>query len=184
MIKKTLLLSLILCLYCIVCHNIYEKNISTSKKVLDSKTPSVINQQNATKEEVQENKIGSLKIEKLNLYEPLYEKDSIHNNVEENITILNNSIMPDKEDSIIFLAAHSGIGKIAYFKNLNKLEIGDTIQLDYNNTSYIYEVTNIWKESKDGYIHVSKNKVKQLILTTCSPTEDDKQLVVNCNLKA
>ena len=181
MIKKILYLGLILCLYCIVCHNIYEKNISTSKKNLDSKTPSIINQKNV-KEKEQENKIGSLKIEKLNLYEPLYEKDSVHNNVEENITILNNSIMPDKEDSIIFLAAHSGTGEIAYFKNLNKLKVGDTIQLEYNNTTYIYEVSNIWKENKDGYIHVSKNKVKQLILTTCSTTEDNKQLVVNRNL--
>ena len=90
--------------------------------------------------------------------------------------------MPDKENSIIFLAAHSGRGEIAFFDDLDKLIEKDIITLEYNNELYSYEVTDIWEENKNGYIHINKGKNKQLILTTCSKKKD-KQLIINCVLK-
>lgn len=175
MVKKLLCIGAFLILYCIVCYNIYEKNIKVeSKKITSPSTPTIIRK---------EEQIGFLKIDKIKLYEPLYEKNSTHNNVEENITILEESILPEKENSIIFLAAHSGTGDIAYFENLDKLKIGDEIKLEYNNTMYIYEIIDIWEEDKNGYIHVNKKEENQLILTTCSPTTENKQLVINSILK-
>ena len=124
--------------------------------------------------------IGKLIIEKININKELYNINNINNNVEKNITILKESIMPDKNNSIVFIAAHSGTGEIAYFNELDKLEINDEIILIYNNKKYKYIVKEIWEEKKNGYINVNKEKEKQLILTTCSPNKDKYQLIINC----
>ncbi len=123
--------------------------------------------------------IGYLKIDKLNLYQPLFKKESDYNNIEENVTILKESKMPDQDDSIVFLAAHSGSGKIAYFEELDQLSKGDTIQLNYKNKTYQYQINKIWEEEKTGYIHINKDNKKQLILTTCSPNHQNKQLIIS-----
>lgn len=86
--------------------------------------------------------------------------------------------MPDNENSIVFLAAHSGTGTIAFFQYLNKLKIGDRVKLKYKDKLYNYTISSIWEEEKTGYIHLNKTKENQLILTTCSPTNKDKQLIV------
>ena len=174
MIKKSCFIVLVLTLYCIVCHGIYEKSIKITKK---ENNPSI-----TIKETQEKDQIGYLKIDKINLYEPLYEKNSKKNNIEEHVTILKESKMPEEENSIIFLAAHSGTGKIAYFENLDELTIGDKIEISYHNTKYYYQISNIWEENKTGYIHVNQTNKKQLILTTCSPKKDDKQLVISSNL--
>lgn len=126
------------------------------------------------------NIIGSLKIKKLNINENLYKINSEDNNVDKHVTILKESILPENDNSIVFIAAHSGTGEIAYFKNLNLLEENDIINLELNNKKYIYTVKSIWEEPKNGYINVNKENEKQLILTTCSPTNNRKQLIVNC----
>ena len=53
----------------------------------------------------------------------------------------------------------------------------------YKNKKYIYSVKNIWEENKNGYIHINRENEKQLILTTCSKTKKNKQLVINSTLK-
>ena len=103
MLKKTLI---ILILIIILLFNISlikidnNKTISIDKKILINNN---------------DNSIGYLKINKINLKEKLYNINSKENNIEKNITILKGSILPDKDNSIIFIAAHSGTGKIAYF---------------------------------------------------------------------
>lgn len=127
--------------------------------------------------------IGNLIIDKINLDMPLYNIESKNNNIEENITILKESILPPKEESIIFLAAHSGTSKISYFDNLDKLEINDTILLTINNTENIYQIKNIYKQKKNGYIHINKENKDQLILTTCDPNNNKYQLIINSTKK-
>ena len=174
MIKKLICLGTILTIYCIICHEIYTKNIIINKEdIITSKKTTYI---------VENDQIGYLKIDKINLFQPLLKKESVHNNIEENVTILKDSIMPTEKNSIVFLAAHSGSGSIAFFKDLNKLEVGDIIELKYKNQIYHYQINNIWEERKNGYIHVNKTKLKQLILTTCSPEKENKQLIINSNI--
>ena len=115
------------------------------------------------------------------MFYPIYPLSNPKNNVDQNISILKGSILPDKDNSIVFIAAHSGVGKIAYFNNLDKLNKGDKVSFFYKNKEYKYIVSTIYEEKKDGYIHVSKGKDKQLVLTTCSKNKG-KQLVVNCIL--
>lgn len=127
----------------------------------------------------EEKPIATLLIKKINLKQPIYKIDSPNNTIEKNVTILKESILPNKTNSIIFLAAHSGTGKIAYFEQLNHLDINDELIFIYQNKNHYYKIIDIWEEKKNGYINVNKTKEKQLILTTCSPTNKNNQLIIN-----
>ena len=106
--------------------------------------------------------------------------NSSANSVNKHVTILKESILPTEDkDSIIFLAAHSGTGHLAYFKDLNKLQLGDIVVFTYNNIIYTYKVSNVFLEEKDGDIEINKSSNNQLVLTTCSPNSDSKQLMVD-----
>ena len=96
------------------------------------------------------------------------------------VKILEESTSPINNDSIMILAAHSGTGRIAYFENLDELNINDTIILIYNNKSYYYKVNDIFEEKKTGYIHIDKDEKRQLVLTTCHPKKPKYQLIINC----
>lgn len=125
--------------------------------------------------------IARLVINKINIDNYIYNFDSKLNTVSKNVSLLKQSKLPsDKENnSIIFLAAHSGTGKIAYFKNLDKLKVNDLVYFYYNDYKYIYKVTDIFQEIKDGSIEINQINKNQLTLTTCSPNNKDKQLIVN-----
>ena len=118
--------------------------------------------------------IGKLIINKISLKENIYDINNSKNNIEEHVTILS------EIDNTLVLAAHSGTGNIAYFERLDELNIDDEIILYYKNKKYIYTVIEIYEEKKNGYIHINKNKKRQLVLTTCSPKKANYQLIVNC----
>ena len=132
------------------------------------------------KEDIKKEVFAELIINKINLKEELFDIESSENNVDKHVTILKESIYPDSDNSIMIIAAHSGIGRIAYFNELDKLKINDEIILIYKNKIYIYIVKDIWEEKKNGYININKEKKKQLVLTTCSPNRDNYQLIINC----
>ena len=79
----------------------------------------------------------------------------------------------------MFIAAHSGTGRLAYFKNLDKLQINDVIKLEYKNINYTYQIKDIWEIKKNGTINVEKENNTQLVLTTCSPNKEGYQLIIN-----
>ena len=169
MLKK--LLNVLIILIAILL-NLSIIKIDNKKEILSIDKPIFINNN--------DNSTGYLKINKINLKEKLYNINSKENNIEQNITILKESILPDKDNSIMFIAAHSGIGKIAYFEELDELKPNDEIILNINNKTYKYIVKEYWEEKKNGYINVNKESKKQLILTTCSPNKDNYQLIINC----
>lgn len=189
MIKNLIKIILILIIYLASCYYIYKADKLEEVNDINNND---INQNIIVNRKIKENKkieynsnikddsIGQIIIKKININRKLYNIDNPKNNIEENITILKGSIEPDKEESIIFVAAHSGYGEKAFFKNLDKLESKDQIIIKYNNIDYRYEVKNKWETNKDGDIEVEKEEKKQLILTTCSPTDKTKQLIINC----
>ena len=123
---------------------------------------------------------AELIINKINLDEELFNIESSENTIEKHVTILKESVYPDSNNSIMIIAAHSGIGKIAYFNELDKLEINDEVILIYKDKKYTYIVNDIWEEKKNGYININKYNKKQLVLTTCSPNKENYQLIINC----
>lgn len=135
---------------------------------------------NKTNEEY--NYIGVLEIPKLNLKRGFLDSNDKNNNVNKNIQVLQHSTMPNVENGLLVIAGHSGNARVSFFRNLDKLKEKDLIYIYYKNIKYIYEVQNYYEEQKDGDISISKADGSILILTTCSPTHNDKQLVVNSKL--
>lgn len=178
MLKRILITLIILV---IVTSSIVTLKLSTNKKEKKKSTFNITNiYRDNLKNNYPQEQIGNLVIKNIKLNEPLFEINSPENTIEKHVTILKESIFPDQENSIIFLAAHSGIGKIAYFEELDNLKPNDEVILTLNNKTYTYTVKNTWEEKKNGYINVNKELKNQLILTTCSPTKENFQLIVNC----
>lgn len=118
--------------------------------------------------EEKEDYIGIVTIDKINLKEGFYNINSKNNSVNKSVTLLPESIMPDKDNSIVYLAAHSGNGPKAYFKNIYKLNIEDVINLNYQGKKYQYTVTDIYEVEKTGEVTINHNiHENYLVLTTC-----------------
>ena len=125
--------------------------------------------------------LGILKIPKINLRQGFYNINSNNNIVSKSVTILKESTMPSNNGSIIYLTAHSGSGYLAFFKDLNKLDINDMVYLDIDGNNYQYIVNNIYELERSGKIIVNHNiHENYLVLSTCG--NNDKQLVVSSKL--
>ena len=119
------------------------------------------------------NYLAFLEIDKINLKQGLLPLDSLYNHVDYHVEILDVSDFPDKINGNFILAGHSGTSNVAYFKNLYKLNLGDTAKVYYKSKLYTYSIVNIYNQVKDGTIDIYRNQNKTtLTLITC--TKDDK----------
>ena len=135
-----------------------------------------------TNNEKKEEYLGIIRIPKIKLKEGFYNINSKKNNINKSVTLLKESVMSNINGSIIYLVAHSGSGYLAFFKDLNKLQINDFIYLDINNNTYQYIINDIYEVEKSGFIPVNHNvNEKYLVLSTCSNNKD-KQLVITSKL--
>lgn len=124
------------------------------------------------------NYVAVLKINKINLVRGLVDESSYLNNVKYNVQIIKGSNMPDVVGGNLILAAHSGNARISYFRNLNKLEIGDEATVDYKDKTYTYKVVNIYDVDKNGKVEIKRNLSKTtLTLITCRHNTE-KQIVM------
>ena len=180
--KKRIKILLLLIIYIGICFNIY--NINNDKNTTKINTSLVTKiGRNIQNIKYKEDKIGELYIKNINLKENLYKENSYLNNVDKNIAIIKGSSSPEIDNSIMVIAAHSGTGHLAYFQDLNKLNINDEVLLNYNNKNYIYTIKDMWNDKKTGTIKIPKENTNQLILTTCSPNRKNYQLIINCTKK-
>lgn len=140
---------------------------------------------NTTTEEVVEEKketsinyIAVLRIPKINFKRGLVDKDSKYNNIKYNIMIHKESDAPDKEGGNVILVAHSGTAGVSYFRNVDKLSLGDEIYLDYNSQTYSYKITNIYDIEKTGIAPIRKETTKSTITLITCRHNTNKQIVV------
>ena len=127
--------------------------------------------------------IGVLKINKIGLERGLVDKTSSYNHVNQNIQILKESDMPNVDKGNLILAAHSGNGRVAFFRDLHKLKINDLVNVYYEGINYVYEIVNIYEIEKTGEAHMIRNASKTtLTLITCKDNEE-KQIIIVCELK-
>lgn len=155
-------------------------NIISIKETKEKKVKENPVKQITTKSEniLVEKPIATIVIDKINLNEHLYEINSPQNTIEKHVSFLKQSDYPDKENGTVIILAHSGTGKLAYFKNLDKLEINDNVTLKYKK-NYYYKVVKITEYKKDGTLRFkNKKNVSQLVLTTCKPNDNKKQLTI------
>lgn len=144
------------------------EQIKINKVINNIDTDSHVLNEESTKKKIYLNYIAVLEIPKINLRKGLYNYNSIYNDVDKNIEILDNSKMPNKENSILILASHSGNSSVSYFKNLDKLLNEDSVIVYYNNVKYYYRIIDFYLEKKNGYISMPYfNDGKYIILTTC-----------------
>ena len=129
--------------------------------------------------------LGYLTISKIGLKAGIPWKDSSMNNVDKGIYTLPVSNYPDIENGNLVLAAHSGNASISYFKNLWKLDIGDTANVSYNGKTYSYKIVNIYYVEKTGTVQITRNTKKtSLTLITCTKNDDTLQTVYILELYA
>ena len=126
-----------------------------------------------------DNYYGRITIDKIGLSEYFYSINDSRNNVDKGIEVLKPSIMPDKENSKLFLASHSGNSNISYFKNINKLEYNDEVIINYLNNCYKYKVKDKYEIIKNGTLNIKEIEDNTLILITCV-RDTNRQLVVIC----
>ena len=137
--------------------------------------------------------IAVLEIPKISLKRGLFSINDKNNNVDKNVEILQNvdknveilqnSDMPNVTNGTLALAGHSGNSRIAYFHKLYKLKENDQVYIYYQNVKYIYQVSKIERQDKDGTISFTKTKdTTELILTTCDQQNKGKQIVVVAKL--
>lgn len=124
------------------------------------------------------NYIGILEISKLNIKRGFLNLESPYNNVNKNVTLIENSTMPDVENGNLILAAHSGNCWVCYFDKLYKLSIGDNATVTYNGYNYTYELKNIYNVAKTGTVEVKRDPTKTVLtLITCTHGSDTEQTV-------
>ena len=128
--------------------------------------------------EIYEYYLAKLEIPKIGLSRGFYDKSSSLNRLSINIKMLNESSYPDEVNGNVILAAHSGNYYNSYFGNLWKLELGDEAYLYYNNVKYVYKITNIYTDAKDGDVIVKRNPNKStLTLITCTKDDESTQTI-------
>ena len=119
-------------------------------------------------------------IPKIEVHEVIYDKASINNDINKHVIIMKESSYPGEGKNVI-IGAHSGSGPLAYFKDLDKLEIGDQIVIKYLDNRYVYIVNNIHKDDKNGKIVIKEND--GLTLFTCYPGDKDNYLIISTYLQ-
>ncbi len=123
----------------------------------------------------------TIEIPLLKIKNNIYNVNSKENNIDKNVIITKESTMPDEQNGLMIIGAHSGVGKYAYFKDLDKINIGDEIFIEYNGNKYIYIAKEIYLDDKDGNITINNDKSKkQLYLFTCNPKDKKNYLVISC----
>ena len=85
----------------------------------------------------------------------------------------------------LIIAGHSGNYNNSYFRNLYLLEVGDDITIHYNNKKYIYTISKIYLEDKDGNVRIIRDNSKTaLTLITCTKDDNNHQTVYISYLKS
>ena len=117
---------------------------------------------------VKYNYIAVLKISKINLEKGLFAKDDKYNTVNFGLEVLKESDSPDVINGNVIIAGHSGTANISYFRNLNKLDLGDEAIIIYSGQTYTYKLTNSYEIEKTGKAKIIRDSRKStLTLITC-----------------
>ncbi len=137
----------------------------------------VVTENNVSDSKTKESYMAILEIPTINLRKGIFSKDSKNNNVEQNVTILDESNLPNEENGNVILVAHSGTGYKAFFNNLVELSNNDIAYLYYNNSRFTYKLANQYEVDKTGEVSIRRNTdTNTLTLITCK-VDTNKQLV-------
>lgn len=130
------------------------------------------------KEEQKINYTAVLEIPSINLKRGVVDSTKNFNSINYAISVDKNSNYPDKEGNFI-LYAHSGNSSIAYFRNLNNVEIDDEIYVYYNGVKYKYKIFTKYDIKKTGKAEILfSNTEKYITLITCNQNRNGYQVIL------
>lgn len=118
-----------------------------------------------------------LEIPKINLKKGMVESTKNFSSINYAISIDKSSNYPNKEGNFI-LYAHSGNSKIAYFRNLNKLNVNDEVFVYYEGVKYSYQIINKYEIEKTGKMEVIRDSNRKLITMVTCISNTNKQVVL------
>ena len=138
-----------------------------------------------TKYNLTENIIGTISIPKINIQIPLY-LGSTEENLNKGAAILGQTSMPlGQVNSNTVIAAHRGLITHQMFRNIDKLQIGDKVEITTFWDTLNYEVSEIEIINPSDISKVLIQKGKDMItLVTCHPYRINTQrYIVYCKRK-
>ncbi|MGN0973254.1 MAG: sortase [Bacilli bacterium] len=154
---------------------------------------SIVNEveiENNIEEQIEEKETSSksinytaiIEIPTINLKQGVVDSTDNFNSINYAISVDKNSNYPNELGNFI-LYAHSGNSNIAYFKNLNKVNISDEVYVYYNGVKYHYVIENKYDIEKTGKAKVINLKDNRYItLITCNQDRKGYQIVVEGKL--
>lgn len=140
--------------------------------------PEQENVENVENQESRYSYIGTIEIPKIHLKRGFLDLNSIYNNVDYNVTVIQGSNYPDVENGNLILAAHSGDCAYCYFDKLYKLSKGDDVFITYADVKYSYKIVDIYEVEKTGTVAIYRDYSKKVLtLITCTRNSKTKQTV-------
>lgn len=124
-----------------------------------------------------------LEIPQIHLKKELYSIDDKRNQVDQNIFVHENSVLPKNGTSNLILAGHSGTGKHAYFKDLYRLKVGDIVKLYYEGHLYHYQIKEIEYQEKTGELYLKNEFSDMITLITCTYQDKRTQTIYYAKLE-
>lgn len=145
---------------------IYQEEEVFQKRVLEAKLDN------------EEEYFAIIEIPKIDLKKELYAIGDIRNDVNKNLLVHEISEFRKDGASMIVIAGHSGTSKVAYFRNLYRLEVGDEVKLYYGGNCYQYLVREIESQEKTGKLYLKNYQgLGVIVLITCTKNDDKHQTI-------
>lgn len=153
-----------------------EQTSVVNNEVTEQENVEVVEENEETQKTI--NYKAILEIPSINLKQGLVDSTKNFASINYSVSIDKNSNYPNEMGNFI-LYAHSGNSSIAFFKNLNKVNINDSIYIYCNGVKYKYIVTKKYDIEKTGKAKVmSSNDDRFITLITCNQAKEGYQVVV------
>lgn len=156
---------------------IYIEETSIEDEIENIETEEIqINKEEQNKSSI--NYTAVLEIPKINLKRGVVDSTENFHSINYAISVDKNSNYPNELGNFI-LYAHSGNSNIAYFKNLNKLNIDDEVYVYFNGIKYHYVINQKYDIEKTGKAKVIATKdANYITLITCNQDKKGYQVVL------
>lgn len=156
--------------------NHYIEETSIKEEISTENIEEVVEEKKTEQREI--NYTAILEIPSINLKRGVVNSTKNFNSINYAISVDKNSKYPNENGNFI-LYAHSGNSSIAYFKNLNKVKLNESIYIYYDGVRYEYIITNKYDIAKTGKAKIlSSTDNKYITLITCNQEKEGYQIVV------
>lgn len=151
-------------------------DITSTKKIEKKKEDDVKKETSSSYREI--NYTAILEIPSINLKSGVVDNTKNFDSIRYAISVDNSSNYPDKNGNFI-LYAHSGNSNMSFFRNLNKVNINDRVNVYFNGIKYKYKIIKKYDIEKSGTASVVSSKEnKYITLITCNQERKGYQVVV------